>query len=85
MTLRGYAAIRRSSHRAITGFAASASQMGRFETKCLSRQENPAALPIYPASGSGASRSIDRQLRSPFSRGEGYRPCSSRPDAHGYI
>src|ERR1700738_3495732 len=38
--------------RAITGFAASASQMGRFETKWLSRPENLAASPICPASGS---------------------------------
>ena len=34
--------------RAITGFAASASQMGRFETKWLSRPENLAALADLP-------------------------------------
>jgi hypothetical protein len=34
--------------RAITGFAASASQMGRFETKLLSRPENLAALADLP-------------------------------------
>ena len=34
--------------RAITGFAASASQMGRFETKWLSRAENLAALADLP-------------------------------------
>jgi Transposase DDE domain group 1 len=34
--------------RAITGSAASASQMGRFETKCLSRPENLAALAALP-------------------------------------
>jgi hypothetical protein len=35
-------------HRAITGSAASASQMGRFETKWLSRPENLAALADLP-------------------------------------
>src|SRR5580658_7666495 len=35
-------------NRAITGFAASASQMGRFETKWLSRPENLAALVDLP-------------------------------------
>src|ERR1700739_4132404 len=35
-------------HRAITGAAASASQMGRFETKWLSRPENLAALAALP-------------------------------------
>src|SRR5262245_37281302 len=34
--------------RAIAGFAASTSQMGRFETKWLSRPENLAALPDLP-------------------------------------
>src|SRR4051794_17848111 len=34
--------------RAIAGFAASASQMGRFETKWLSRPENLAALADLP-------------------------------------
>src|SRR4051812_9209387 len=34
--------------RAISGCAASASQMGRFETKWLSRPENPAALADLP-------------------------------------
>src|SRR3569832_1728250 len=34
--------------RAITGFAASASQMGRFETKWLCRSENLAALADLP-------------------------------------
>jgi hypothetical protein len=34
--------------RAIIGFAASASQMGRFETKWLSRPENLAALADLP-------------------------------------
>ena len=34
--------------RAIAGFAASASQIGRFETKWLSRQENLAALADLP-------------------------------------
>src|SRR5215510_8690231 len=34
--------------RAITGFAASASQMGRFETKWLCRRENLAALADLP-------------------------------------
>src|SRR6202040_1565429 len=37
--------------RAITGSAASASQMGRFETKWLSRPENPAALARLPGRG----------------------------------
>ena len=35
-------------HRAISGAAASASQMGRFETKWLSRPENPTALVDLP-------------------------------------
>ena len=34
--------------RAITGFAASASQMGRFETRWLSRSDNLAALADLP-------------------------------------
>jgi hypothetical protein len=35
-------------NRAISGYAASASQMGRFETKWLSRPENLAALADLP-------------------------------------
>jgi hypothetical protein len=38
--------------RAVTGSAASASQMGRFETKWLSRPENLTLSPICPAGGS---------------------------------
>src|ERR1700719_3685872 len=49
---RGCAATRRcvgwSATKAIAGSAASASQMGRFETKSLSRPENLAALTDLP-------------------------------------
>ena len=53
--------------RAVTGAAASASQMGRFETKWLSRPENLAARsPICPAIGLTRCIGSDRQ-RSSFS------------------
>jgi hypothetical protein len=43
--------------RAITGSAASASQMGRFETKWLSRPENLAALTDLPGAAFSSTRS----------------------------
>ena len=47
--------------RAITGSAASASQMGRFETQWLSRPENLAALADLPGQGSTRCSSGDRR------------------------
>ena len=47
--------------RAIIGFAASASQMGRFETKWLSRPRTSPRLPICPATGSTRCTSDDRR------------------------
>src|SRR5215471_9953997 len=68
--------------RAIAGFAASASQIGRFETKWLSRQENLAALPICPVSGSARCTSGDRRrgLCSTWIRAKA-RPTASRKAA----
>src|ERR1700732_2943903 len=50
--------------RAITGAAASASQMGRFETKWLSRPENLAALADLPGQWTTRCTSGDRRRRS---------------------
>ena len=47
--------------RAIGGSAASASQMGRFETKWLSRPENLAALADLPGQWIGRCTNSDRQ------------------------
>ena len=50
---------------AITESAASASQMGRFETKWLSRAENLVLSPIFPGNGSVYCRERNRRrLRS---------------------
>src|SRR5882762_572723 len=51
-------------NRAITGSAASASQMGRFETKWLSRPENLAALADLPGQWTTRCTSGDRRRRS---------------------
>src|SRR5436309_8479088 len=50
--------------RAISGSAASASQMGRFETKWLSRPENLTALTDLPNSGSTGCTNGDRRRPS---------------------
>jgi hypothetical protein len=47
--------------RAITGSAASASQMGRFETKWLSRARILLLSPIFPANGSTGCTTGDRR------------------------
>jgi hypothetical protein len=57
--------------RAITGSAASASQMGRFETKWLSRPENLAALADLPGrwrQGAHPTPTKDRRARHGFER-----------------
>jgi hypothetical protein len=56
--------------RAITESAASASQMGRFETKWLSRPENLAALADLPVDrqGAHAATAEDRRARHGFER-----------------
>src|SRR5271167_4498039 len=50
--------------RAITGSAASASQMGRFETEWLARPENLTALADLPAGGSTRCTRGDRRASS---------------------